>query len=192
MIVFYNDNSLWSRKINCVPTRVTMFILWSFWYWKIILHAIIEIPLIFFYPWLAFEIWWGTWFVVLYLGCWFRKPRLGARSVEFGSCEHHVCCTFQVCFFFLFPSHFYLWKIKVLSDFHELYALSLLVTIFTHQRKFHFHYFLHGSKLGVPIKTTVSATVLEEALNGMVIIRPLLLGQPISKKVSYTYSCSAV
>ncbi|KAG2702144.1 hypothetical protein I3760_06G076700 [Carya illinoinensis] len=39
------------------------------------------------------------------------------------------------------------------------------------------------SKLGVPIKTTVSATVLEEALNGMVIIRPLLLGQPISKKV---------
>lgn len=39
------------------------------------------------------------------------------------------------------------------------------------------------SKLGVPIKTTVSATVLEEALNGMVIIRPLLLGKPISKKV---------
>ncbi|XP_048136534.1 chaperone protein dnaJ 16-like isoform X2 [Rhodamnia argentea] len=39
------------------------------------------------------------------------------------------------------------------------------------------------SKLGVPIKTTVSATVLEEALNGMVTIRPLLLGKPISKKV---------
>lgn len=39
------------------------------------------------------------------------------------------------------------------------------------------------SKLGVPIKTTVSATVLEEALNGMVTIRPLPLGQPISRKV---------
>ncbi|GMY26152.1 chaperone protein dnaJ 16-like [Fagus crenata] len=39
------------------------------------------------------------------------------------------------------------------------------------------------SKLGVPIKTTVSATVLEEALNGVVAIRPLPLGQPISKKV---------
>ncbi|XP_038992486.1 chaperone protein dnaJ 16-like [Hibiscus syriacus] len=38
-------------------------------------------------------------------------------------------------------------------------------------------------KLGVPIKTTVSATVLEEALNGAVTIRPLLLGQPISRKV---------
>ncbi|KAK4785038.1 hypothetical protein SAY86_001727 [Trapa natans] len=39
------------------------------------------------------------------------------------------------------------------------------------------------SKLGVPIKTTVSATVLEEALNGVVTVRPLPLGQPISKKV---------
>ncbi|KAG8663301.1 chaperone protein dnaJ 16 isoform X2 [Manihot esculenta] len=39
------------------------------------------------------------------------------------------------------------------------------------------------SKLGVPIKTTVSATVLEEALNGAVSICPLTLGQPISKKV---------
>lgn len=39
------------------------------------------------------------------------------------------------------------------------------------------------SKLGVPIKTTVSATVLEEALNGMVIINPLPLGQPTFKKV---------
>ncbi|XP_044493373.1 chaperone protein dnaJ 16-like isoform X2 [Mangifera indica] len=39
------------------------------------------------------------------------------------------------------------------------------------------------TKLGVPIKTTVSATVLEEALNGAVTIRPLLLGQPITRKV---------
>ncbi|KAL3368290.1 hypothetical protein AABB24_009261 [Solanum stoloniferum] len=39
------------------------------------------------------------------------------------------------------------------------------------------------SKLGVPIKTTVSATVLEEALNGSVSIQPLPLGQPLSKKV---------
>ncbi|KAL1156788.1 hypothetical protein V6Z11_A08G113100 [Gossypium hirsutum] len=39
------------------------------------------------------------------------------------------------------------------------------------------------SKLGVPIKTTVSATVLEEALNGVVTIQPLLLGQPVSRKV---------
>ncbi|XWS34875.1 hypothetical protein CRYUN_Cryun21dG0074700 [Craigia yunnanensis] len=39
------------------------------------------------------------------------------------------------------------------------------------------------SKLGVPIKTTVSATVLEEALNGVVTIRPLVLGQTVSRKV---------
>ncbi|KAL0287831.1 UNVERIFIED_CONTAM: Chaperone protein dnaJ 16 [Sesamum calycinum] len=39
------------------------------------------------------------------------------------------------------------------------------------------------SKLGVPIKTTVSATVLEEALNGAVTIRPLPLGQPLCRKV---------
>ncbi|XP_021911387.1 chaperone protein dnaJ 16 isoform X2 [Carica papaya] len=39
------------------------------------------------------------------------------------------------------------------------------------------------SKLGVPIKTTVSATVLEEALNGVVTICPLLLGHPVSRKV---------
>ncbi|KAJ6898116.1 hypothetical protein NC652_024827 [Populus alba x Populus x berolinensis] len=38
-------------------------------------------------------------------------------------------------------------------------------------------------KLGVPIKTTISATVLEEALNGVVDIRPLSLGEPISRKV---------
>ncbi|TXG56370.1 hypothetical protein EZV62_017683 [Acer yangbiense] len=39
------------------------------------------------------------------------------------------------------------------------------------------------SKLGVPIKTTVSATVLEEALNGVVTVRPLLLDQAITRKV---------
>ncbi|CAL0311927.1 unnamed protein product [Lupinus luteus] len=39
------------------------------------------------------------------------------------------------------------------------------------------------SKLGVPIKTTVSATILEEALNGAVTIRPLPLGHFISKRV---------
>ncbi|GLT36488.1 hypothetical protein SLA2020_108610 [Shorea laevis] len=39
------------------------------------------------------------------------------------------------------------------------------------------------SKLGVPIKTTVSTTVLEEALNENVNIRPLSLGQPVSRKV---------
>ncbi|KAH6770733.1 ARG1-like 1 [Perilla frutescens var. hirtella] len=39
------------------------------------------------------------------------------------------------------------------------------------------------SKLGVPIKTTVSATVLEEALNGLVPIRPLPLGQLTCSKV---------
>ncbi|KAA8533088.1 hypothetical protein F0562_033379 [Nyssa sinensis] len=39
------------------------------------------------------------------------------------------------------------------------------------------------SKLGVPIKTTVSATVLEEALNGMAVVHPLPLGQPVFRKV---------
>ncbi|KAK9707328.1 hypothetical protein RND81_07G189400 [Saponaria officinalis] len=39
------------------------------------------------------------------------------------------------------------------------------------------------SKLGVPIKTTVSATVLEEALNGRVTVSPLPLGHPLLRKV---------
>ncbi|XP_060214396.1 chaperone protein dnaJ 16 isoform X2 [Lycium barbarum] len=39
------------------------------------------------------------------------------------------------------------------------------------------------SKLGVPIKTTVSATVLEEAFNGSVPIQSLSLGQPLCRKV---------
>ncbi|KAL1808329.1 hypothetical protein ACET3Z_025319 [Daucus carota] len=39
------------------------------------------------------------------------------------------------------------------------------------------------SKLGVPIKTTVSASVLEEALNGAVPVRPLPLGQTVFRKV---------
>ncbi|KAH0681012.1 chaperone protein dnaJ 15-like [Solanum stenotomum] len=39
------------------------------------------------------------------------------------------------------------------------------------------------SKLGVPIKTTVSANVLEEALNGTVTIRPLPIGTSLSGKV---------
>ncbi|XP_073282523.1 chaperone protein dnaJ 15-like isoform X1 [Primulina huaijiensis] len=39
------------------------------------------------------------------------------------------------------------------------------------------------SKLGVPIKTTVSANVLEEALNGTVTIKPLPIGTSVSGKV---------
>ncbi|KAL6861740.1 hypothetical protein ACP4OV_017440 [Aristida adscensionis] len=39
------------------------------------------------------------------------------------------------------------------------------------------------SKLGVPIKTTVSATVLEEALNGSVMVSQLQLGNSLQRKV---------
>ncbi|CAF2106562.1 unnamed protein product [Brassica napus] len=39
------------------------------------------------------------------------------------------------------------------------------------------------SKLGVPMKTFVYATILEEALNVRVSVDPLLLGQTVSKKV---------
>ncbi|KAG1368143.1 putative Chaperone protein dnaJ 15 [Cocos nucifera] len=39
------------------------------------------------------------------------------------------------------------------------------------------------SKLGVPIKTTISATVLEEALNGTVTVRPLPIGTSVNGKV---------
>ncbi|KAK1321317.1 Chaperone protein dnaJ 15 [Acorus calamus] len=39
------------------------------------------------------------------------------------------------------------------------------------------------SKLGVPIKTTISATVLEEALSGIVTVRPLPLGTSVTGKV---------
>ncbi|KAJ4709910.1 Chaperone protein dnaJ 15 [Melia azedarach] len=39
------------------------------------------------------------------------------------------------------------------------------------------------SKLGVPIKTTISANVLEEALSGTVTVRPLPIGTSVSGKV---------
>lgn len=39
------------------------------------------------------------------------------------------------------------------------------------------------SKLGVPIKTTISANVLEEALNGTVTVRPLPVGTSVNGKV---------
>ncbi|KAD3642336.1 hypothetical protein E3N88_31560 [Mikania micrantha] len=39
------------------------------------------------------------------------------------------------------------------------------------------------SKLGVPIKTTISANVLEEALTGTITVKPLPLGSSISGKV---------
>lgn len=39
------------------------------------------------------------------------------------------------------------------------------------------------SKLGVPIKTTISAMVLEEAINGTVTIRPLPLGRSVHDRV---------
>ncbi|KAK3421663.1 hypothetical protein EUGRSUZ_G02304 [Eucalyptus grandis] len=39
------------------------------------------------------------------------------------------------------------------------------------------------SKLGVPIKTTISANVLEEAINGTVTVRPLPIGTSVSGKV---------
>lgn len=37
--------------------------------------------------------------------------------------------------------------------------------------------------MGVPIKTTISANVLEEALNGTVTVRPLPIGTSVSGKV---------
>eukprot|EP00250_Pteridium_aquilinum_P010691 c19569_g1_i1 orf=619-1884(+) len=39
------------------------------------------------------------------------------------------------------------------------------------------------SKLGVPIKTTISANILEEAINGTVTIRPLPLGRSVHDRV---------
>lgn len=44
------------------------------------------------------------------------------------------------------------------------------------------------SKLGVSIKTTVSTTVLEEALNGNVDTVTIQLGQSLSTKVKYFLS----
>jgi hypothetical protein len=45
--------------------------------------------------------------------------------------------------------------------------------------------FIYHSKLGVPIKTTVSTTVLEEAINGSVTGRPLQLGCTLQGRVSF-------
>ncbi|KAI7756965.1 hypothetical protein M8C21_001517 [Ambrosia artemisiifolia] len=55
-------------------------------------------------------------------------------------------------------------------DLSSLGAMSTMVAAFF-------------SKLGVPIKTLVSATVLEEAINGTVPTLPLALGKPVSRKV---------
>ncbi len=41
------------------------------------------------------------------------------------------------------------------------------------------------SKLGVPIKTTISAGVLKDALSGTVTIRPLPLSRPMTEKVGF-------
>jgi hypothetical protein len=41
------------------------------------------------------------------------------------------------------------------------------------------------SKLGVPIKTTISAGVLKDALSGTVTIRPLPLSRPMTEKLLY-------
>lgn len=43
---------------------------------------------------------------------------------------------------------------------------------------------LFGSKLGVPIKTTISTNVLKEALSGTVRVRPLPVGTSVSGKVN--------
>lgn len=48
------------------------------------------------------------------------------------------------------------------------------------------------SKLGVPIKTTISANVLEEALNGTVTVRPLPIGTSVSGKVELFFFFSPV
>jgi hypothetical protein len=63
---------------------------------------------------------------------------------------------------------------------------------------FKISYLVVYSKLGVPIKTTISANVLEEALNGTVTVRPLPVGTSVSGKVlamfmtdiSYNYTLS--
>jgi hypothetical protein len=48
------------------------------------------------------------------------------------------------------------------------------------------------SKLGVRIKTTVSATVLEEALNGSVVLSQLQLGSAMHRKVGIELSTSSL
>lgn len=55
--------------------------------------------------------------------------------------------------------------------FSKLFSSTLFLTLFG------------NSKLGVPIKTTISANVLEEALNGTVTVRPLPMGTSVSGKV---------
>ncbi|KAD2393784.1 hypothetical protein E3N88_40761 [Mikania micrantha] len=55
-------------------------------------------------------------------------------------------------------------------DLSSLGAMSTMVAAFF-------------SKLGLPIKTLVSSTVLEEAINGNVLASPLALGKPVSRKV---------
>lgn len=50
-------------------------------------------------------------------------------------------------------------------------------------------FLLQSSKLGVPIKTTISANVLEEAINGTVTVRPLPLGRSLHDKVMSSLHC---
>lgn len=109
-----------------------------------------------------------------WLGCWIRKPGVGARSFKFGSCKYHVCRTIQVSSLQNLFSAFFILRLLI----HNVFLIICHKVIFQYCGFFHVI-----SKLGVPIKTTVSATVLEEALNGVVSIRPLSLGQPLCRKV---------
>lgn len=60
MLVFGIANSLWFRKITCVPTGIAVFILWSICYSKSLHIQFIKILIIHFYPWLTIEIWCAT------------------------------------------------------------------------------------------------------------------------------------
>ena len=57
--------------------------------------------------------------------------------------------------------------------------------MYTETQYIYFEQCFHFSKLGVPIKTSISPYVLEEAINGTITVRPLPLGRPVSDRASF-------
>ncbi|PWA46044.1 dnaJ domain-containing protein [Artemisia annua] len=71
---------------------------------------------------------------------------------------------------------FFFYRPVCFSSFLDIFKVVLSL-------KLRSGFFGGDSKLGVPIKTLVSASVLEEAINGTVPTLPLALGKPVSRKV---------
>jgi hypothetical protein len=119
----------------------------------------------------------------LYLmaGCRCRWSGGGARSLKSWYSKHNVCCPFQVHYGNQAFQNCHIYRNQFLSK-------SLpICTCMKHNPAMPFPFLnnsFYVSKLGVPIKTSISPYLLEEAMNGTVTVRPLPLGKLVNDRVS--------